>query len=119
MDKSVELLFRKIAEDEDFGKEILQQEEAEKIIEIAEKKGIKLTEKNISEVSAILNDNENEYQEIEIFDDNLEAVSGGRRLFEPANSLIRGVEIAIKIVRVINSSEKENSYLTNDRKNNG
>ena len=110
MNKSVALLFKEIAEDEEFGKEILQQEEAEKIMEIAEKKGIKLTEENISEVSAILNDYENEYQEIEISDDNLEAVAGGRGFFKSVKSFARDVETVVKIVKNINLSEKDNTY---------
>ena len=89
MDKSLELLFEKMAENEDFTKVILHQKTSEDVIKIAGQEGLELTEENLNEVGNILkkynNEDEIEMEEEELSDENLENVAGGS-LFKSVKS---------------------------------
>jgi len=104
MDKSLELLFEKMAEDEEFAKVILSQETSQSVIKIAGKEGIELTEENLNEVGSILkkyrNEDQIEMEEEELSDENLENVAGGS-LFKSVKSFVKNVRTVIGIMESI------------------
>lgn len=77
MEKSSELLLKKMLEDKSFAEKILSQTEREKVIEIAGEEGIALTNENIDEINEIIREVAAKQSAGELTEEELETVAGG------------------------------------------
>jgi predicted ribosomally synthesized peptide with nif11-like leader len=88
MQKSVEMLLKKMNEDKVFAEKILSQTEKEKVIEIAKGEGIELTMEGIDEANEIIVKVLQPESEGELSEEDLEKVAGGG-LFKDINASLK------------------------------
>jgi predicted ribosomally synthesized peptide with nif11-like leader len=109
MEKSSELLLKKMLEDKSFAEKLLSQTEREKVIEIAGEEGIALTNENIDEINEIIKEIAAKQSAGELTEEELETVAGGTLSavisaisFGAATAAAAGASVSLMTVSVSN-----------------